>query len=204
VPRETIWGDVVTVRVGDLPVAAARTRADLAALDPAPTDPLSDPPTNVLRRRHQLLSQLVEATAADVAALPRSPHASADAVVRDFRERHAQLVAQLDRLPLDRPSPSGELAPNPHLVPNPDLTPPSVPLEVDLRDPATELRLQQTVTVAWGREDLEVRLFTAAHDHDAGQPVDLGGHWVTLGWSAVNQLIRKLRVARDQAFGVPE
>ena len=167
-PKEQIWGSVVTVRDGDLPVMAARTRGDLTQLD-LPTSRPGDPtePTDLLRRRYQLLAAFVD-------SLDESPS------VRRLRDELRALTLEHRAATPVTPAP-------------------------DVRDARSdpERRLQQTVTVQWGRDEGEVQLFTAAHDHDLGEPVDLGGHWVALDWVATNRLVRKLIVARDQSCGTP-
>lgn len=118
-PKELIWGDVITVRRGDLSVLAARTRADLAALTNEALDRLVDRVTatphsdleaslrdlherhaallldrNVLRRRHQLLSEFVD-------DLARYDADDPDGFQSYWIGELPRLREQLDRLPLD-------------------------------------------------------------------------------------------------------
>lgn len=65
--------------------------------------------------------------------------------------------------------------------------------------------------VTWSRESGDVQLVTRLHDaevptleeHEAGIPVKYG-YYVSLNRRGINDLIRNLRRARDQAFGRDE
>lgn len=144
-PRELIWGELVTVRRGDLPVLAARTRRDLTAL---PTLDLTANPdalrdswrdadgrelvrqlqsthavlreleagTSVLRRRHQLLAEFVEQLEPAVGEAW-------------YVQRLAALRAELDRHPLDDPTATAGGEDGDVLDPPPPPPPPPPPTD---------------------------------------------------------------------------
>jgi len=65
-------------------------------------------------------------------------------------------------------------------------------------------RVQLRLVLTWTRDHPTVYLDVDGWDHDAAEAVDLGGPHLELDWPAVNKLVRKLRVARDQSCGAPE
>lgn len=197
-PLEHVYAGVTTVHPGDLPILAARSLPDLAAV-PQLDRPASPPDHDVLRRRHQLLSRFVEDL--DRARVT----VGGEAFEAVFSRRLEALHAELARLPLD----------DPPAEPTDDPT----GLDLNLREPVTsspdgptasELhvsqlrRVQLRVCLGWERDGGQVTLGVDGWDHDRAERVDLGGLHAALDWSAANRLARKVKVARDQSCGVPE
>lgn len=67
-----------------------------------------------------------------------------------------------------------------------------------------ELAFQLRLEVGWSKESGHVGFGFAGHDHSTGETIPVPGHFTDLNWVQINQLIRALRTARDQAFGTPE
>lgn len=65
-------------------------------------------------------------------------------------------------------------------------------------------RVQLRVALGWERDGGQVVLGVDGYDHERDVPVDLGGLRVSLGWTAANRLLRKVRAGRDQSCGTPE
>ena len=202
-PTEHVYANVITVHPGDLPVLAARSAADLTQLD-RPASPLDREllrttqhvaqRVDVLRRRHQLLSQFVE-----------SLDAYGDELPTDVRSSIVLLRRALDRLPLgdppteDRAVDVDDLVEASSVGDAPDLAVATSEAHVaDLR------RVQLRVQLGWERDGGQVVLGVDGWDHDRAERVDLGGLHAALDWTAANRLVRKLKVARDQSCGAPE
>lgn len=232
-PKEHVYGNVVTVPDGDLPVMRARTRAELepSAVDERVLDGLATvrDRVDVLRRRHDLLREFTS----DVdSLLDEATRESAPNVVDRLRARHGGLIDRLRDLPLGSDAEvnlGGDLA-HVRLVPGEravvraaatDAARPAVArsrdrlehdavaVEVDREvttDPAAagETQLQLRVALGWERDGGHVVLGVEGYDHARGRAVDLGGLRLTLDWTGCNRLIAKLRVARDQSHGAPE
>lgn len=187
-PREHVYAQLVTVPLGD-PTAEPTDRSQL------------DPPTapgdaDVLRRRHQLLSQFTNDLATRVASRQLELPADLTTELRD-------LLAQLDRLPLDAYR-SPFRAPG-HAGPHLPLRNPAVTeLTSESRDVLGERRVQLRLVLTWTRDFPTVYLALDGWDHDAGEVVDLGGPTLELDWPALNKLRKKIQVARDQSCGTPE
>ena len=62
--------------------------------------------------------------------------------------------------------------------------------------------IKTRVDVAWGREQI-VQMATLTRD-GFGDPESPDGLWTVLDRDAINRLIKTLRRARDQAYGVDE
>lgn len=73
--------------------------------------------------------------------------------------------------------------------------------ELEERDSRT---VQFRISVGWGKDCEHVQLGICGWDHDKGVAVDVPGFYINLSWSALNQLVRVVRRARDQAYGRPE
>lgn len=233
-PTEHVYGNYTTVHDGDLAVLRLRTRDELSSLDlppsrTVPTDPdVGSFRVDVLRRRHQLLSQFVESLAAYGAELPNDVHGDVEALRRE-----------LERLPLTvttnhggdlvpggpgvrrhvvrtmatglRDVPVGAVLPRASGGADGDTPDDENPTETT-GDDATEAdeagaglrRVQLRVALGWERDGQQVVLGVDGYDHERGVPVDLGGLRVALGWTAANRLLKKVRVGRDQSCGTPE
>lgn len=187
-PSEHVYGNITTVHDGDLAVLRLRSRDELSQLDlpssPADVDLLRTTErlagrVDVLRRRHQLLSAFVEGVA--TLRAPETSHEEFRTLVLDELD---VLRRELDRLPLTRAAEPAPADPEVHLA--------------GLR------RVQLRVALGWERDGGQVVLGVDGYDHERGVPVDLGGLRVSLGWTAANRLLRKIRVARDQSCGTPE
>lgn len=63
----------------------------------------------------------------------------------------------------------------------------------------------RVVAVAWGRDStVQVATAPVPAEGSAGVEIDTGGEFVTLNRIQINDLIRTLRRARDQAYGRDE
>lgn len=215
-PKEILYGEMVTVRYGDIPVVAARTRDDLTQLGWSP--PGTHPNVSRLDRergyaeRTRLLDSFVD----DVQGTARpGAHHTDDTALAVIRRRVDRLRDDLNALPahpIPTPIPTPLPASPPDPTPDDTLTAQhdtllrvtGAPTPPDPTAADADVAVQTTLTIRWDRDLGQVGLYVAGHDHNTGLPVDGGGWWVNMGWSQVNRTIRKLRVARDQSCGAPE
>jgi hypothetical protein len=79
-------------------------------------------------------------------------------------------------------------------------------IDFDPQDSSDPRRVALSLHVGWdnGLPAGGVQLGVRAVDPETGQPVDIGGAFITLDWAATNAAIKALREGRDGSHGKPE